>query len=84
VIKVEIRKSGKVGAGISLTKDLSSYNTETQEKLQKVDNTVKKFFFNIMMTRKVSRVSLLLDALHWLRLVILMIHSPERLIRRII
>ncbi|XP_076191420.1 tudor domain-containing protein 15 [Aptenodytes patagonicus] len=32
-------KSGKVGAGISLTKDLSSYNTERKEKLQKVDHT---------------------------------------------
>lgn len=45
MIKFQISKSGEVGAGISLTKDLSSYNTERKEKLQKVDHTAKKLGF---------------------------------------
>lgn len=44
MIKFQIRKSGKVGAGISLTRDLSSYIT-LKEKLQKMDNTVKNLGF---------------------------------------
>lgn len=44
VIKFRIRKSGKVGAGIPLTKDLNSY-IKLKEKLQKMDNTVKNMDF---------------------------------------
>lgn len=38
--KFQRRKSGKVSAGISLTKDLSLHNTE-RKNLQKMDSTVK-------------------------------------------
>lgn len=56
VIKFRIRKSGKVAAGISLPKDLSSCDTERKEKTAKGGQHCEEvgIFFSIVMIRKLK------------------------------
>lgn len=56
MIKFPVRKSGKVAAGISLTKDLSSCDTERKEKTAKGGQHCEEvgIFFSIVMIRKLK------------------------------